>query len=383
MDADGLVAGACAAAGRDDFGAPQWREGLDRLVEALEAEAQLSELGVVALEAQITRNLVNRLEVTGWLADHPEALATPVARPLVVLGLPRTGTTLLSELLHRDPANRSLLRWEAASSVPPPDAATMASDPRLLAAREEAAGMEALNPGFKAIHYEAPDGPTECVAILAQDFKSLLWSVVANVESYTRWLLECDETSAYGYHHRVLALLQSRAPGRWALKTPHHALAVDALVAEYPDARLIMTHRDPATVVASTCSLARSLASTFTDGDHTTAFASVWSDVTQAIVDHVMRWRDANGDDRFVDVSYEDLVADPVGTVRGVYTRFGEELSPEAEESMQRYMTEHPRGEHGRHEYSLAEVGLRADELDARFARYRDRFGIPRQEHAA
>lgn len=380
MDADRLVVDACAATGHDDFGGDAWRDGLVRLVTALDAEAGLSELGVLAVEAQVTRSLVNRLEVTRWLAEHPEVAGTPVERPMIVLGLPRTGTTLLSELLHRDPANRSLMRWEALSSVPPPVGDEMDTDPRVEAARADAAGMETLNPEFKAIHYEAPDGPTECVAVLAQDFKSLLWSVIANVGSYTTWLLDCDETSAYEYHHLVLSLLQSRAPGRWALKTPHHCLAIDALLAQYPDARLIMTHRDPLTVVASTCSLARSLGSTFSDRDHTEAFATTWPAVAQTIVERVMAWRDEHGDDRFVDVGYDRLVADPVAAMREVYERFDEELSPQAEAGMRKYVTDHPRGEHGRHVYALDDVGLRAEELESRFGTYRARFDIPHEE---
>jgi hypothetical protein len=236
--------------------------------------------------------------------------------------------------------------------------------------------MDSLNPGFSAIHFEAPDGPTECVAVLAQDFKSLLWAVVAHVPSYAAWLLECDQTSAYDYHHDVLALLQSQAPGRWALKTPHHSLALDALVGQYPDARLVMTHRDPVTVVASLCSLARALAGTFSDEDHGEASNRLWTDIAEAIVQRVMRWRDANGDERFIDVPYDALVADPVGTVRAAYAHFGEELSPAAEAGMQRYVHDHPRGEHGSHAYDVGALGLDRDALAERFSAYRERFDI-------
>jgi hypothetical protein len=382
MDADGLVADACASTGLDDFGAERWRDGLERYVAALTSEADLTDLGEVALGAQLTTNLVNRLRVTAWRAQHPELAAERIERPIVVLGLPRTGTTLLSELLHRDPANRSLMRWEAQSSVPPPLTDEMTTDPRIDDARASAAAMDTLNPGFKAIHYEAPDGPTECVAVLAQDFKSLLWSVVAHVPSYDAWLLECDHTSAYDYHRSVLELLQSRAPGRWALKTPHHCLGLDALVARYPDARFVMTHRDPVTVMASLCSLARSLSGTFTDVDHTASIASTWTTIAQTLVGRVMEWRDAHGDARFFDIAYADLVRDPVGVVGAMYDRFGDELSASAESSMRRYVAEHPQGEYGRHRYradadGLDDLGLDAGELDERFAAYRERFAIP------
>lgn len=376
MDAARLVDDACEQAGLDDFGADGWREGLDRFAAAVEHEAQLSEIGEIAIAAQITTNLTNRLRVTAWLSEHPQALDSPVERPIIVLGLPRTGTTLLSELLHRDPANRALMRWEAMDCVPPPQASQMESDPRIDAARESAAGMDALNPGFKSIHYEAPDGPTEDVAVLAQDFKSQLWSVVANVGAYDEWLLACDQRSAYDYHRSVLALLQSSAPGRWSLKTPHHCLALDEVVAHYPDARLVMTHRDPVTVVASVCSLARSLSGTFSDADHGAAINDRWTRMTEVMVDRVMDWRDTNGDDRFVDVGYGELVSDPVAALVRVYEHFDEELSPDTETAMRRYMAEHPAGEHGRHSYRLEDLGLDAGTIDERFTRYRERFDL-------
>jgi Sulfotransferase family len=382
LDAGRLVEGASEQAGLDDFGPDGWREGLDTFVASLEAEADLSELGEIAIGAQITTNLTNRLQVVAWLAEHPSALAEPIERPIIVLGLPRTGTTLVSELLHRDPANRSLLRWEAMSSVPPPKAAELATDPRIAEARVAMDGMDALNPGFKAIHYEAPDGPTEDVAVLSQDFRSQLWSVVANVGTYDEWLLQTDWSTAYDYHRSVLALLQSSAPGRWSLKTPNHCLALDEVVAHYPDARLVMTHRDPVTVVASVCSLVRSLSGTFSDVDHGAAINERWTRITEVMVDRVMEWRDANGDDRFVDVDYGELVADPVASVQRVYERFGEELSPAANEAMDLYMAEHPPGEHGRHRYRLEELGLDAGAIDERFARYTERFDLGRSgEH--
>lgn len=377
MDTQALLDSARAQTGLDDFGSDSFHEGLERYVWSATEEARLNDLGVAAIEAQVTTNLVNRLRVADWLARHPSVLDTPVERPLVVLGLPRTGTTLLSELLHRDPRNRSLMRWEAQDPVPPPDREHFDDDPRIEAARASAEMMEQLNPGFGAIHYEAPDGPTECVAVLAHDFKSLLWECVANVPSYGEWLLACDHSSAYEYHHRVLQLLQSNAPGRWALKTPHHCLALDALAAQYPDARLVMTHRDPITVVASLCSLIRSLTGTFTDADHREYVNTHWPAVAGTIVDRVMAWRDEHGDAGWVDVAYDRLVADPVGTVRGIYEHFGDELTPGAEATMRTYVAENPQGVRGRHGYALDELGLDRGALEDRFAAYRNHFEIP------
>ncbi len=377
MDAGRLLEQAGDATGLDDWGDPSFRSGLDLLVEALDEEAGLSDLGVAAIESQIVANLTNRLRVIDWVAAHPDVRAEAVTRPIVVVGLPRTGTTLVHELFHRDPANRSLMRWEAIDSVPPPDAATFDSDPRIEAARVAEAAMDALNPGFRAIHYEAPDGPTECVAVLAQAFRSLLWSVVANVPAYTRWMLDADPEPAYAYHRLVLQLLQSGVPGRWALKTPHHALFLDEVVRQYPDARLVMTHRDPVTVVASLCSLARSLGGTFSDVDHTADLAATWIDVALAVTDRMAEFRDRLGDDRVVDIYYDDLVADAVATVGRAVGQFGEELSSAAIESMRAYAADDPSRRFGAHRYRAADLGLDEGAIAERFGPYTRRFGLP------
>jgi hypothetical protein len=283
------------------------------------------------------------------------------------------------ELFHRDPANRSLMRWEAIDSVPPPTAATFDTDPRIEAARVAGTAMDALNPEFRSIHYEAPDGPTECVAVLAQAFRSLLWSVIANVPSYTRWMLDADPAPAYEYHHLVLQLLQSAAPGRWALKTPHHAAFLEEVIRQYPDARLVMTHRDPVTVVASLCSLARSLGGTFSDVDHTADLATTWTDVASTVTDRMADFRDRHGDDRVADIYYDDLIADPVAAVRRTLEHFGEGLSPAATEAMQAYVADDPSRGFGSHQYRAADLGIDEAAVTERFEPYTQRFGLARR----
>ena len=371
-----LEAAAVAAAGYDDFGSPSYRHGLSVLVGSLNDEAQLSELGAAALDAQITGMLVNRLRVIAWRGDHPDVANERIEAPLVVIGLPRTGTTLLSALLGCDPGRRPLVRWESADSIPPPETATFHTDPRIEATRAGMTMLDALNPGFKAIHYDPADGPTECVTLLAQHFVSTLWETLANMPTYGEWLLAVDETHAYAYHHDVLQVLQSRAPGRWSLKSPHHGLAMRELRAQYPDARVVVTHRDPVTVVASVCSLIQSLSSTFSDADHTKYIARHWPEVAEVIVTRIADFRDAHGDDGFLDVQYPDLMADPIGVVRAVYDWEGTEYTPEAEVAMRAYMADNQQGKFGRHEYSLEPFGLDAGALTERFAPYVERFGV-------
>jgi len=376
LDVDRLEAAAVAAAGQDDFGAPSYRDGLEVLVGSLNDEAQLSELGVAALDAQITGMLANRLKVIAWRRDHPEVADERVEAPLVVIGLPRTGTTLLSALLGCDPHRRPLVRWESSDPIPPPEASTFHTDPRIEATWAGMTMLDALNPGFKAIHYDPADGPTECVTLLAQHFVSTLWETLANMPTYGEWLLAVDETDAYAYHHDVLQVLQSRAPGRWSLKSPHHGLAVRELRSQYPDARAVVTHRDPVTVIASVCSLIQSLSSTFSDADHTKYIAAHWPEVAEVIVTRIGDFRDEHGDDGFLDVQYPELMADPIGVVRAIYAWEGTEYTPEADTAMRTYLADNQQGKFGRHEYSLEPFGLDADELTERFAPYVERFAV-------
>jgi Sulfotransferase family len=376
LDIDALEASAATTTGRSDFGTPSYRDGLEMLVRSLNEEAQLSEIGYAALEAQIVGMLANRLRVVAWRRDHPEVADQRVTAPLVVIGLPRTGTTLLSALLGCDTGRRPLMRWESSDCIPPPETATFTTDPRIEATRAGMQMLDALNPDFKAIHYDPADGPTECVTLLAQHFVSTLWETLANVPAYGEWLLAVDETDAYSYHHDVLQVLQSRAPGRWSLKSPHHGLAVKELRAQYPDARVVVTHRDPVTVVASVCSLIQSLSGTFSDADHTAYIASHWPNVADEIVTRIAEFRDGNGDDGFFDVQYPDLMADPIAVVRDIYEWEGTEFTPAAEKAMREYMADHAQDKFGRHTYSLERFGLDATELRERFEPYVDRFDV-------
>jgi hypothetical protein len=377
MHPDRLVDAAVAQTGLDDFGADAFREGLGVLCAAVTTEAKVNELGTAAIEAQITGNLSNRLRVVDWAKQHPEVREQTVAAPIFILGMPRTGTTLLSYLLHQDNRRRSLLRWEALNAIPPPEAEALTTDPRVDEARASQEMMDVLNPRFRAIHYEAPDGPTECVTLLAQDFKSLLWETLANIPSYGEWLFACDQTSAYDYHRLELQVLQSRAPGAWTLKSPHHCLALDVLFATYPDARVVMTHRDPVKVAGSLCSLITSLSGTFTDADHRNYITERWVGVLEEAVNRVMRFRSARPDAPFVDLGYRDLVSDPMGAIKGVYHALGETLPPEVEDGMRRYVTENPQDKHGRHVYSLEDFGIDAGKLREQFGDYRTAYDIP------
>jgi Sulfotransferase family len=376
---DRMLDEVAAEVGLDDFGHPSFRDGLEHIYDSATTQASLTPLGLGVLDGQLRGSLRNRLRVTDLHRCHPALGQQPIREPIVIVGLSRTGTTALSHLLSCDSHNRSLLGWEASQSVPPPTKDGYDEDPRFVAARESAGMLDQLNPGFRAIHYDPPDKPSECSVLLAQHFLSASLSTCFNVPDYDLWMLAADAHPAYAYHRRVLQVLQSQCAGRWQLKTPVHCHFIDTCADTYPDARFVVTHRDPVKAVASVLSLVESLTGTFSDADHHDYIARHWPMMVQAMCDRVLDFREANPDAVFYDMAYEQLVRDPVGAVRDLYASLGRDLTPEVATAMRTYSEERPHGVHGTHSYRLADFGLERDEVAARFARYYERFDVPRE----
>jgi hypothetical protein len=319
--------------------------------------------------------LANRLRIEDTYRQHPAIDDEAVPGPLFIVGLPRTGTTALSQLLSLDPQVRSLRLWESSAPVPPPETATEDSDPRIA---DTEAGLEAMDEAFprmRSLHYQTAAGPTECQDLLGMAFRTTHFDGMAHVPSYTNWALDCDMAPAYRYHRRVLQLLQWHCPPTlWHLKTPVHMLALDALVATYPDARFLWTHRPPADVLGSVCSLIAYVRSWVSDRDDSAELGAqqlaVWSEAVRRALD----FRDRVGEDRFVDISFPDLNADPVDSVRRAYDHFGLEVSAEADRRMTAWSVENAKGSHGTHDYALGDVGLTTHAVDDAFRFYTDRF---------
>jgi Sulfotransferase family len=374
---DEVVSKAAAGTGLDDFGDPAWQEGLEVLLDSVAREAALNDIGRTILRTWIDERLVNRLRLVDWLRHHPEVQTEQTRRPLVVVGMLRTGSTLLCELLACDPANRPLMKWEGLQAIPPPETATFHTDPRIATEVEKQVAIYSMVPQLKAVHWEPGDGPTECVALLTQSFRAQDWHGLFRIPSYIEWFHACDMQPAYDYHRLSLQVLQSRAPGRWSLKAPGHLLALDPLVATYPDARLVVLHRDPVRTVASSTSLSvtarpDSLTTANLDG----YWGPMWVDVLGTMVDRLVEHRERCGDERFFDLHYRDLVGDPVGAVGRIYEHFGETLSPEAEALMQAHLDAHPQGKHGTHAYTLADFGVEELLVRERFSAYIERFDV-------
>jgi hypothetical protein len=351
--------------------------GLNTFVDSLNAEAPLNEGGWERVRGVLVNTLANRLRVDDYLAHHPELLERPVEKPLFVFGLPRTGTTLTINLLNADPARRSLLRWEALNSVPPPRAGEFSTDPRCAESQVAIDLSLKYTPHISAIHHEDADSPTECQFAMSQSFCAQYLEAIVEVPSYRRWFLNTSYLPAFRYHKRLLQLLQAEAPGRWTLKNPWHPLFLEDLVSVYPDAQLVMTHRDPADVVGSACSLIKHVRALFSDRVDTGYIGESMVDTFEEMIRRALAYKERHGWDSIYDIQYAVLLADPVAEIRKIYQRFDEPWTDAAETAMNSYMADNAQGKHGEHVYSLEEFGLDRETVHERFADYIRAFDIP------
>lgn len=378
---EGLVEDAQRSTGLDDLGPGTWREGADRLVEALNTEAALNQLGRVIASAEIVDYLSNRMRIVDWRKQRPEIAERDIRPPIVILGQPRTGTTILFGVLAQDPANRVPLTWEVDRPWPPPETATYESDPRIAEVQATLEGTELLIPGFLGMHELGARLGQECVRITAGDFRSMIFPTQYRVPSYQHWLLhETEMGSAYHYHRIYLQHLQSAHPGeRWVIKSPAHMWAPWSMMAEYPDALVINTHRDPLRVVCSLASLTDLLRRLASDEVSIADAAHGWvEDVAVGLDRAVEARRDGTiPADQAVDVFFGDFLRDPMAVVHSIYERLGIELTNEAEKRMRSFLADHPQEKFGGHTYSFADTGLDAGALRERMRPYQEFFDVP------
>jgi hypothetical protein len=375
---------ATAATGLDDFGEDSWREGLQRLLASIEAEAELNDLGRTILEGDIATQLAIRLGIVEEARVHPEIRRADVVPPIVIVGQGRTGTTILYDLLAQDPQTRVPLTWEVAQPIPPPETATYATDERIAANEASAAMVDLVIPGFRAMHPMGPLLAQECIAMTGSNFHSMIYSVQYRIPEYTRWLLDdADMASTYRWHRQFLQHLQSRHPAmRWVLKSPGHIWCLPALLAEYPDALLVQTHRDPLRVVASVSSLVATLRALTMDNPTISEAAAEWADY---ILDGLDRSVDARLDgtvdaDRVIDVNFDAFMADPFATIGSIYDHLGLELTADAEARMRAFLADHTQDKYGTHRYKFADTGLDEGEMRERARRYQEHFGVPSEQ---
>lgn len=381
LDVDRAVEQAAEQSGLTDLGDDSWREGLGRLVESLREDAALNELGAALVGGELSGYLADRMRVLDYRKAHPEIVGVDVVPPIVIVGQGRTGTTILHELLATDPATRVPLTWEVDHPVPPPETATYDTDPRIAEVDQILAGVDLVLPGFQQMHPMGAQLPQECVRITASDFRSMIFPTQYRVPSYAKWLLhEADMTSAYRWHRMFLEHLQSKHPARrWVLKSPGHVWCLGALLAEYPNALLVQTHRDPLRILASLSSLVARLRTLASDD---ATIPGVAADFSENILEGLDRSVTAREDgtvppERVVDVQFRSFMNDPFATIHEIYEKLGLELQPEAEQKMRDFFAANPSDKHGTHTYTFADTGLDEGMWRERSRRYQDYFDLP------
>ncbi|HVC68760.1 MAG TPA: sulfotransferase [Acidimicrobiales bacterium] len=376
---EALVDEAVARAGADDFGEPTWRQGLEILLDGLEQEARLSDIGVEIATSGIVDYLATRLALTDWRDSHPEVAGGTVRQPIVIVGQPRTGTTILYDLLAQDPSLRAPLTWEVDKPVPPPETESYRTDPRIAEVQATIDMVESVMPGFMSFHAMGALLAQECVRITAADFRSMIFHTQFRVPSYNRWLLyEADLAPAYRWHRRYLQHLESRHPAvQWLLKSPAHLWSLDALAAEYPDAIVVQTHRDPLKVIASVSALVAHLRRMSSDEVEMAEIAEGYAEDIFLGLDRGMAARDAGAfpPEQVVDVHFAAFRDDPLATVRTLYLALGRELTDATEARMRSFLDRHP-DDGGGGRYQFSDTELDADVLRERSRPYQERYAV-------
>ena len=377
LTADAVAAAAAKAAGSDDFGSDSYREPLEVFLAACRSEAGLTTFGRVLITKMLQAALVNRIELHRWTAEHPEAADERIDSPWIIVGLPRTGTSLLNNLVGLDPMNRVLLQWEAAHLIPPATLEEAGGDPRITRTAKELEGLMKLNPPLRVMH---PFGATlaqECVSLFMYDVRTLALETQAHVPTYARWLERADMAPAYAQHRRALQALQSCQPTeRWVLKTPNHLWDLAALLTAYPDARIVWTHRDPGPVVTSLASLANAGQRPLTTRCDPVATGEEWKRKCAFAIGSATAFDERADPGWCRHLHYDLLMEDPVAAVRALYGSFDQEVSPLHERRMRAFLAQRPQEAFGHHRYDPADFGWTYAGLGEEFAGYTERYGI-------
>lgn len=355
---------------------------LQRLVNALNTESSMSDDGFTSARGALLHDTINRLEGLKWLQKFPEIAEEPIESPVFLMGLPRSGTTYFQYLFDCDPRFRLIRTWEAMSPFPPAGADPEDAGRRRAEWAERRRQFAPQVEGFEAMHLHDEDGSEECHAFLEQSFGAAGLNNLYRVPGYFDYLLdEADLEASYRVHKRQLQLLQWRSERKpWALKYPNHVLAVDAILNVYPDARFIMTHRDPIQALASICKLtfmlrnARSLqpVDKYEVGQHMTHFI-------RRHIDRILATVDGPHGERISHVDYYALVRDPVAEMLMVHRALGIESPPGVCQAVADWHRANPKNARGANEYTAAEYGLDEPALEQLFGDYMRRFNIPRE----
>ena len=377
---EAIVAEANAKAGRARFDDDAFREPLARLLDSLEREAELSPVGRATQHARIVESLVMRHVLEQHEARHPEIRDEAIADPLVIVGLARTGTTMLHRLLSADPGLYAARWWEVRFPAPFPGWDWRGPDPRIAAAHAQVDWILEHQPVLAAIHPWDAEGPDEEIMLMEHSFLSHVPESSANLPGYRAWLDRQDLRPAYLFLRRLLRFLQwqKRRRGetaeRWVLKTPMHLGFLDVLFEAFPGACVIQTHRDPLETIPSVASMYYALWGLAAEKPDPLVVGRQCLERYAGALRRCLALRDAMPAERFVDVSYREVARDPLGSVRRIYARVGRDLSPKAERAMAAWVAKNPREHRPPHEYAMETFGFTHEAIEQEFAGYRARF---------
>jgi LPS sulfotransferase NodH len=371
LDERSLLAAARRKTGLSDYGDPGFREGLSELLQSARQDAELHFIGRLAMQGLVLTALTNRLQLEQARNSDPGLATRPLRPPIIVMGLPRSGTTLLHRLLAEDPEGRAVPAWELLRPVRP-----RGRDRRRAQAARQMRIIHDVAPWADRIHETHPDAPEECMLLMTSSFESILFWAVAPVYGYLDWLLRQDPTRAYSEYRTQLQILTQAVPHqRLVLKSPSHTAHLAALCETVPEARIIQCHRDPVQAVVSMNSLFRAAHGILSDHVDLHRMAQANVELLAATSERNLRDREHCAD-RVHDVDYRELVAHPMDVVRAVYERFDLPWTDTLAGQLQRYVDDHPKGKHGAHRYHAEDFGLSEPELADRFGAYRKQFGL-------
>jgi hypothetical protein len=380
LNAEEMLAEATRRAGSDDFGAPDFRARLDATIAAVEADTNLGPIGRMAVHQRTTRLLTSRLLVEDLVRHRPEILAIELPAPIIVIGLPRSGTTHLVNLIAADRRLRSLPFWESLEPCPMPGdgAARNGVDPRFTRCQREYEAQLQMVPLLPAMHHQYPAAIEEEIELLDIDFSAYTLEFYARVPAWRDLYFTLDQHAHYAYLKKALQVLTFlRGPNQWVLKSPQHLEQIPALLATFPDATFAITHRDPVSVIQSMITMLA-----YGDRMRRTAIepevlADYWVDRVDRLLRACVRDRDLLPADRSVDVLFHEFMADDVAMVERIYARNDRPMTSEARADLDAFMADNPRGKHGRIAYDLrGQFGLDPDALRGRFGYYFERFPI-------
>ncbi len=380
FDLPDILTAAKAVDGLDDFGDQEFIEPLEVLLESY-AAAPVHELGAKLLRGSVVRSLANRLRIRHWFANHPEIAAEVIAEPIVVVGMMRSGTTLVQRLLAADPRHYCTMGWEALEPAPRIGFEDTQPDPRIADACEREAMTRKFAPEYFAIHPSYAMEAEEEIMFLADAFLSHVPEASCDVPAYRAWLDQQDFAPAYRHLHRTLQLLQwhkkrhGQPRDRWVLKTPAHLGYLEDLFATFPDAHVIHMHRDPVATIPSGASLNTALWRMHSDAVDPNRIGCQWIERMSFTNRRAMEFRARDAaDPRFTDLSYSEAVSAPIDAIERIYDRLGRSLPNDARSAMKAWLADDAGRRRPSHRYAPADFGLSEDRIRAEFVEYIDRF---------